>query len=87
VDPREACFDPARYWRGPVWVNVNWLAIEGLARCGLAEEANGLGGATLAMLERSGMSEYFDARDGSPLGIGGFTWTAALTLDLLAGQL
>jgi hypothetical protein len=31
-DPDAAEFDPARYWRGPVWVLVNWLVADGLAR-------------------------------------------------------
>ena len=27
-------FDPIRYWRGPVWVLVNWMVADGLARAG-----------------------------------------------------
>ncbi len=37
-------YDPRRYWRGPVWVNVNWFFIQGLERYGLQAEADELGG-------------------------------------------
>ena len=32
-------FDPRNYWRGPVWININWFLIRGLERCGLEAEA------------------------------------------------
>ncbi|MGH7776838.1 MAG: MGH1-like glycoside hydrolase domain-containing protein [Candidatus Dormibacterales bacterium] len=86
VDPREPSFEPRRYWRGPVWVNVNWLAAEGLERCGLAGAASGLRRATLEMVEAAGPAEYFDALEGLPLGVPGFTWTAALVLDMLESE-
>ena len=35
-------FDPRRYWRGPVWVNINWFFVRGLERAGLAAEADEL---------------------------------------------
>ena len=76
-------FDPRRYWRGPVWVNVNWFFIRGLERAGLLEEAGELRRMTLDLVGRSGFSEYYDPRSGEPLGVGDFSWSAALTLDLL----
>ncbi len=33
-------FDPRRYWRGPIWVNINWFLVQGLARAGLRAEAH-----------------------------------------------
>ena len=30
-----SAFDPRRYWRGPVWVNINWFFVRGLERAGL----------------------------------------------------
>ena len=86
VDSGDEAFDRRLYWRGPVWVNVNWLVAEGLQRCGLAGDAAGLRRSTLDLLDRAGFAEYFDALDGSPLGIAGFSWSAALALDLLASE-
>ena len=76
-------FEPGRYWRGPVWVNVNWLVAEGLAEAGLEEPAAALRRATLGMVSGSGTREYFHAENGGGLGTERFSWTAALALDLL----
>jgi hypothetical protein len=79
VPPAAPEFEPARYWRGPVWVSVNWLVIRGLGHAG-----SDLRDATLDLVRREGFWEYFDALTGEGRGIAGFTWSAALTLDLLA---
>jgi glycogen debranching enzyme len=76
-------FEPRRYWRGPVWINVNWFLIRGLERVGLTEEAEELGALTLRLVEASGFSEYYNPSTGDPLGSPEFSWSAALTLDLL----
>ena len=76
-------FDPRRYWRGPVWVNVNWFLMRGLERAGLRAEADELRRMTLELVSRSGFFEYYDPRSGEPLGVSDFSWSAALTLDLL----
>ena len=79
-----SAFDPRRYWRGPVWVNINWFFVRGLERVGLTAEADELRRLTLELVAKSGFSEYYDPRSGEPLGSGGFSWSAALTLDLLS---
>jgi glycogen debranching enzyme len=76
-------FDPRRYWRGPVWVNVNWFLVRGLERAGLLAEADELRRMTLELVSRCGFFEYYDPRSGEPLGVSDFSWSAALTLDLL----
>lgn len=76
-------FDPSRYWRGPVWINVNWFLVRGLERCGLAAEADELRRRTLELVETSGFAEYYHPLTGAPLGSSDFSWSAALTLDLL----
>ncbi len=76
-------FAPHAYWQGPVWVNTNWLIIDGLKRCGFPDHAAALTESTLEMVERSGYFEYFSPLDGSPAGVDSFSWTAALTIDLL----
>lgn len=77
-------YNPRRYWRGPVWINVNWFLIRGLERCGLSAEAEELRALTLRLVETSGFAEYYHPSTGEPLGSGDFSWSAALTLDLLA---
>ena len=76
-------FSPQRYWQGPTWVNANWLIIDGLKRYGYTEHAAALTDATLDMVRLSGFYEYFSPLDGAPSGASNFSWTAALTIDLL----
>jgi glycogen debranching enzyme len=76
-------FDANRYWQGPSWVNMNWLIINGLERYGYHDHAAALRETTLEMVDRGGFYEYFNPITGKPLGINNFSWTAALTLDLL----
>lgn len=71
------------YWQGPTWVNMNWLIIDGLERYGFKDYAGALRESTLEMVKKSGFYEYFDPVDASPAGVGNFSWTAALTIDLL----
>jgi glycogen debranching enzyme len=83
VSKASPTFDPRRYWRGPVWININWFLLRGLARAGLAAEAEELRRMTLRLVATSGFSEYYHPSTGEPLGSRDFSWSAALTLDLL----
>jgi hypothetical protein len=38
---------------------------------------------TLSLIAQSGFREYYDTRDGSGCGSQDFSWSAALTLELL----
>lgn len=76
-------FDPRSYWRGPIWVNANWLVLRGLKRYGYAELANQIREDTLALVERTGFREYFDPRTGEGYGTDTFSWSAALVIDLV----
>jgi hypothetical protein len=76
-------FDANRYWQGPSWVNMNWLIIDGLNRYGYKDHAAALRETTIEMVQQGGFYEYFNPLSGEPLGVPEFTWTAALTLDLL----
>jgi glycogen debranching enzyme len=84
VPPSDPAFESRRYWRGPTWINVNWLIVDGLRRAGAADAAGRLAGRTIELIEKSGFYEYFDPLSGEGLGADGFAWTAALALDLTA---
>ncbi len=85
----EALFDPLRYWRGPVWVNVNWMLHHGLRHYGFAAQAERVRRDTIGLIETHGMYEYFDPRPtnagGATHGLGAdaFSWTASLYLDFI----
>lgn len=83
VPQNSTWFDPKRYWQGPAWVNTNWLLIDGLRRYGFDKLADQLSASTIAMVTNAGPYEYFNPLDGSGAGAENFSWTAALTLDLL----
>ncbi len=87
-DMQHPAFDPECYWRGPVWVNTNWLLYHGLMRYGLGRHARRLKDDTIELLARFGFCEYFDPRAQSPAtrgyGTDQFSWSAALCIDLLA---
>jgi hypothetical protein len=76
-------FDPKRYWQGPTWINMNWLIIDGLKRYGYHEHAGLLTDLSLELVAQNGSYEYFNPLTGEPAGASNFSWTAALTIDLL----
>ncbi len=86
VPVSDAQYDERRYWRGPTWVNLNWLIIRGLEAYGWTTEAEHLRTTTTQMIARSGFREYYSALTGDGLGAHDFSWTAALYLDLAGNQ-
>ena len=76
-------FDERRYWRGPVWINTNWLLWMGLRQHGQDAEADQILRSSLRLVDRGGFHEYFDPFGGAAFGTDGFGWTAALTLDVI----
>lgn len=85
VMPNDSLFDGKRYWRGPVWINTNWLLIRGLQRYGFHSWAQKVRVSTLRLLEEFGFYEYFHPSKATPEACGTpqFSWSAALYLDLL----
>ncbi|RMI27542.1 MAG: glycoside hydrolase [Calditrichaeota bacterium] len=83
--PLQETFEPQRYWRGPVWINMNWMLYHGLLRYGFDDLAQRVLADTLELLEWYGFYEYFDPRrdHGAGYGAKNFSWSAALALDLL----
>jgi hypothetical protein len=78
--------DPVRYWRGPIWVNMNWLIWRGVRGQGEHALAAALRSSVIEMVRRSGCYEYFHAFTGEGVGAVEFSWTAALAIDLLADE-
>ena len=81
ADPR---FDAQRYWRGPVWLVVNYMIADGFAAGGDTGAAAEIVRSSLELIRTSGFAEYYDPNTGAPLGGGRFTWTAAMVLEFLS---
>jgi glycogen debranching enzyme len=81
-DPK---FNPVKMWRGPTWVNVNYLLIEGLERSGYPELARELRRRTLELISsRDDIYEYYDPVSGEnpPSAASMFGWSSAVFIDL-----
>jgi glycogen debranching enzyme len=81
----EPAWEPRRYWRGPVWIILNWIVWQGLRRYGFDHLAEALRQDGLELITRSGFREYYDPRDGSGCGSVDFSWSAALAFELESG--
>jgi hypothetical protein len=82
-DTQKEGFDRSNYWRGPVWININWMLAHGLRRYGYTLKADSLQKDLLQLPIRFGFHEYFDSFDGTGYGTDNFGWTAALFIDLV----
>lgn len=82
--PSSDRFEPQRYWRGPVWLHINWMIAEGLSDYGYADLAERVKQATQDCVDESGFYEYFDAMSGAGCGGDQFSWTAAVALYWLS---
>jgi glycogen debranching enzyme len=82
----EPAWEPRRYWRGPVWIIMNWLIVDGLRRYGYHDLAENIRQDTLGLIEAGGFREYYDVRDGSGCGSTDFSWSAALVIELSQGS-
>ncbi len=82
-DTQKEDFDRLNYWRGPVWININWMLANGLKRYGYTLKADSMRKDLLQLPIRFGFHEYFDSFDGTGYGSDNFSWTAALFIDLV----
>ena len=86
TSPQHPIFNPEKYWRGPLWVNMNWLLYHGLQRHGFSEIAQQIKKDTLALLLEFGFYEYFNPLKSAHepgCGTSAFSWSAALCIDFL----
>ena len=80
VNPKDKTFEETRYWRGPVWINSNWIIYQGL----INKDKNFsslIKNKTLELLENKKFHEYYNFKTGECLGANNFSWSAALYLD------
>lgn len=88
-DPTNERFNPKKYWRGPVWINMNWMLYYGLKNYGYTALSKRIKEDSITLIEKEGFYEYFDCRKNTDTpenkGYGGnnFSWSAALIIDFL----
>lgn len=81
-DPK---YNPNQMWRGPTWVNVNYLLIEGLQRSGYPDLARELRHRTLELIcGQEDIYEYYHPESGeNPTNAAStFGWSSAVFIDL-----
>lgn len=80
TDPRADVFEMKRYWRGPIWINTNWMIAEGFVAYGYQDIADEIKADSLALIAKHGFYEYFTPDGAKGLGAPRFSWSAALAL-------
>lgn len=81
-DPK---YNPEQMWRGPTWVNINYLIIEGLLKTGYHKIAQDLRDRTLELIaNHKDIFEYYHPQTGEipPKAAAIFGWSSALYIDL-----
>ena len=82
IKPNYKKFEEQRYWRGPVWINCNWIIYQGLKNKDM-KFANKIKEKTINLIKKSGFYEYYSFKTGKAFGASNFSWTASLFLDLV----
>ena len=72
-------------WRGPSWINTNWLLGEGLRAHRAEDLRQNLLTQTCAMIEQSGFREYYHPYTGEGYGSQDHSWST-IVVDMLAGS-
>jgi hypothetical protein len=81
-DPK---YDPEQMWRGPTWVNINYLFVEMLERNGYYDLARQLRDKTLDLIcQHDDIYEYYHPETGvrPPKAAPIFGWSSAVFIDL-----
>ena len=82
VKPNHNKFEEKRYWRGPVWINCNWIIYQGLKNKD-KKFAKKVKKQTIDLVKKKGFHEYYSCKTGEAFGANNFSWTASLFLDLM----
>ncbi|KAG0627568.1 hypothetical protein M758_2G211000 [Ceratodon purpureus] len=83
LNPEDPRFDQLQYWRGPVWLIINWMISNGLRHYGYEELADRIKQDSIELTNKAGLREYFDPLTGDGCGGRQFSWTAAMCLAWL----
>lgn len=78
-------YNPQRMWRGPAWINVNYLMVEGLERSGFPAVAQELRRRTLELvMQHSDIYEFYHPETGQPGPSAAtmFGWSASLFIEM-----
>ena len=69
-------------WRGPTWININWLIVRGLEKHGYSDVAREIARRSIALVDQSGYWEFYNPITGEPGGQSDYSWST-LALDFL----
>jgi glycogen debranching enzyme len=78
LPPNHPSYNPAQYWRGPTWPQLNYLAALAARHCGLPALANDIAQTTKRAVLRARFSEYWNPETGRGLGARPQTWAAVV---------
>jgi hypothetical protein len=79
VGVSEPTHEPNNYWRGPTWINLNWISILGLEKYGYRDLAKQLRDKSLEVIAMNPVPyEYYNPHTGKGIGASNYMWTAAL---------
>jgi glycogen debranching enzyme len=85
VSRSDPTYNPNQMWRGPTWVNINYLFVDSLERNGYTDLACWLRRRTLDLImQHDDIYEYYHPETGMhpPQAAPTFGWTSALFIDL-----
>lgn len=85
-DREQPEFSSKEYWRGPIWINMNWLLYKGLARYGHKLYDEQIKNTIIDLTRNHGFHEFYDPESGKGYGAENFSWSAALLLDILGSE-
>ena len=77
-------YSASKYWRGPIWINMNWMLSEGLLKYSYNDYADRIHNSIVKLTKMNGFREYFDPETGKGHGADHFSWTASLFIDIAA---
>lgn len=72
-----------KYWRGPIWINMNWMLYKGLARYGHNKYDEQIKETIIDLTKKHGFYEFYNPQNGEGHGARNFSWSAALLIDIM----
>lgn len=82
-------FNPVKYWRGPVWLNYVYWAVEGLYKYGFRELSEQIRETILHFVDKNRRTIYenYNPKTGKGLGAHGFGWSSVFTIEMICARL